>query len=48
MVLGGMHGYGDRVELWAKDVDDIGIAERYMEQLAETRSAARWRCDVGR
>lgn len=29
--------YGDKVELWAKDVDDIGIAERYMEQLADDR-----------
>ena len=29
--------YGNKVELWAKDVDDIGIAERYMEQLADDR-----------
>lgn len=38
--------YGDKVELWAKDVDDIGIAERYMEQLAEDRNrgSMAWRC----
>ena len=29
--------YGNKIELWAKDVDDIGIAERYMEQLADDR-----------
>ena len=29
--------YGYKIELWAKDVDDIGIAERYMEQLAEDK-----------
>lgn len=38
--------YGNKVELWAKDVADIGIAERYMEQLAEDRNrgsmAWRW------
>ncbi len=46
MVLDGMPGYGDKVELWAKDVDDIGIAERYMEQLAEDkdRGSMAWRC----
>ena len=46
MVLNGMPGYGDKVELWAKDVDDIGIAERYMEQLAEDkdRGSMVWRC----
>ena len=46
MVLNGMPGYGDKVELWAKDVDDIGIAERYMEQLAEDkdRGSMAWRC----
>ena len=45
MVLEGMPGYGDKVELWAKDVDDIGIAERYMEQLAadENRGSMAWR-----
>ena len=37
VVLANMEGYGDKVELWAKDVDDIGIAERYMEQLADDR-----------
>ena len=38
--------YGDTVELWAKDVDDIGIAERYMERLAddENRGSMAWRC----
>ena len=38
--------YGDTVELWAKDVDDIGIAERYMEHLAddENRGSMAWRC----
>ena len=38
--------YGYKIELWAKDVDDIGIAERYMEQLAEDkdRGSMAWRC----
>ena len=42
----GMPCYGNKVELWAKDVDDIGIAERYMEQLAEDkdRGSMAWRC----
>lgn len=46
MVLDNMPGYGDTVELWAKNVDDIGIAERYMEQLAddEHRGSMAWRC----
>ena len=47
MVLEGMPtNYGHKVELWAKDVDDIGIAERYMEQLAEDkdRGSMAWRC----
>ena len=52
MVLAGMGTdnkgkllYGDKVEIWAKDVDDIGIAERYMEQLAEDkdRGSMAWR-----
>ena len=46
MVLENKSGYGDKVELWAKDVNDIGIAERYMEQLAEDkeRGSMAWRC----
>lgn len=38
--------YGNKVELWAKDVADIGIAERYMEQLAadKDRGSMAWRC----
>ena len=46
MVLDGMPGYGDTVEMWARDVDDIGIAERYMENLAEDkeRGSMAWRC----
>ena len=38
--------YGNKIEFWAKDVDDIGIAERYMEQLAEDkdRGSMAWRC----
>ena len=47
MVLNGMSSdYGDRVELWTKDVGDIGIAERYMEQFAadENRGSMAWRC----
>ena len=46
IVLNGIPGYGDKVELWAKDVDDVGIAERYMEQLAEDkdRGSMAWRC----
>ena len=47
MVHEGMSdNYGHKVELWAKDVDDVGIAERYMEQLAEDkdRGSMAWRC----
>ena len=46
MVLAGMPGYGGKIELWAKDVDDIGIAERYMERLAadKDRGSMAWRC----
>ena len=46
MVLDSMPGYGDKIELWAKDVDDICIAERYMEQLAadKNRGSMAWRC----
>ena len=46
MVLETMEGYGNKVEVWAKDVDDVGIAERYMEQLAydENRGSMAWRC----
>lgn len=46
MVLEGMPRYGDKIELWAKDVNDIGIAERYMEQLADDkdRGSMAWRC----
>ena len=53
MVLAGMGTdevglplYGNKIELWAKDVDDIGIAERYMEQLAadRERGSMAWRC----
>ena len=46
MVLAGMPDYGNKVELWAKDVADIGIAERYMEQLAadKDRGSMAWRC----
>ena len=45
-VLADMPNYGNTVELWAKDVADIGIAERYMEQLAEDRDrgSMAWRC----
>ena len=46
MVLADMPNYGNTVELWAKNVADIGIAERYMEQLAEDRDrgSMAWRC----
>ncbi len=46
MLLEGMPDYGSTVEIWAKDVDDIGIAERYMEQFAadEDRGSMAWRC----
>ena len=46
MVLADRPNYGNTVELWAKDVADIGIAERYMEQLAEDRDrgSMAWRC----
>ena len=38
--------YGNKIEIWAKDVDDIGIAQRYMEQFAddENRGSMAWRC----
>ena len=46
MVLADMPDYGNKVEHWAKDVADIGIAERYMEQLAagKNRGSMAWRC----
>ena len=47
MVLGDMPSdYGGKVELWTKDVEDIGVAERYMEQFAadENRGSMAWRC----
>ena len=46
MILNDKFGYGDKIEIWAKDVDDIGIAERYMEQLAadRNRGSMAWRC----
>lgn len=46
IVLDGMPDYGNMLEIWAKDVDDIGIAERYMEQLAadKERGSMAWRC----
>ena len=46
MVLEGMPRYGNKIELWAKDVDDIGIAERYMENFADddNRGSMAWRC----
>ena len=46
MVLEDRPGYGDKIEMWAKDVDDIGVAERYMEQFAddEDRGSMAWRC----
>ena len=46
IVLGHMGGYGKKVEVWATDVDDVGIAERYMENFAadEERFSMAWRC----
>ena len=46
MVHDDMPSYGNKIELWATDVDDVGIAERYMEQLAydEDRGSMAWRC----
>ena len=45
MLLGGMPDYGNTIELWAKDVGDIGIAERFMEQFADDadRGSMAWR-----
>ena len=42
----GQPRYGNKIELWAKDVADIGIAERYMEQFAadKDRGSMAWRC----
>jgi len=47
MVLEGMpRCYGSRAEIWARDVDDIGVAERYMTNFAEDkgRGSMAWRC----
>ena len=46
MVLKDKFGYGDSIELWAKDVEDIGMAERYMENFANDRDrgSMAWRC----
>lgn len=46
MILKDKFGYGDKIEMWATDVGDVGIAERYMEQLAEDRDrgSMAWRC----
>ena len=47
MALAGFSAnYGKVVEVWSKDVEDVGIAERYMEQLAEDkdRGSMAWRC----
>ena len=46
IVLGHMGGYGEKVEVWATDVEDVGIAERYMENFAadEERGSMAWRC----
>lgn len=47
MVLAGFStNYGKVVEVWSKDVEDVGIVERYMEQLAEDkdRGSMAWRC----
>lgn len=47
MVLEGMPmSYGDKVEVWSKEVDDVGTAERYMELLADDkeRGSMAWRC----
>ena len=45
MLLGGMPDYGNTIELWAKDVGDIGMAERFMEQFADDadRGSMAWR-----
>ncbi len=46
-VLDGMSSaYGKKVELWSVDVGDIGIAERYFEQLADDkdRGSMAWQC----
>ena len=46
MILEDKLGYGGKIEMWAVDVADIGIAERYMEQLANDRDrgSMAWRC----
>lgn len=43
---GGDPLYGGKIVLWAKDVADVGIAERYLEQFAadENRGSMAWRC----
>lgn len=45
MALDSMPGYGGRIQVWAKDVPDVGVAERYMENLAEDaeRGSMAWR-----
>ena len=46
MILEDKFGYCDKIEMWAKDVNDIGVAERYMEQFADDRDrgSMAWRC----
>ena len=46
MILEDKFGYGDKIEMWSKVVDDIGVAERYMEQFADDRDrgSMAWRC----
>ena len=41
-----MGSYGDVIEVWATDVADVGVAERYLENFAnyKERGSMAWRC----
>ena len=41
-----MGNYGDMIEVWATDVADVGVAERYLENFAndKERGSMAWRC----
>ena len=46
MALRHMGNYGDVIEVWATDVADVGVAERYLENFAndKERGSMAWRC----
>ena len=46
MALRHMGNYGDVIEVWATDVADVGVAERYLKNFAndKERGSMAWRC----